>query len=302
MPAAELPITLEFATRLVGAQFPDLLRHPFHSLTEGWDNVVVRIGPEYAVRIPRREAAVELARNEHRWLAPIAQRSRFPVPAPLRLGRPSDFYPWPWSIVPWIEGTRLSDTGIGARARLAAELARFIRDLHAPAPLDAPHNPVRGVPLLRRDEVVRTRLATGTVPRSDELLRLWLTLRETDAWSGPPLWLHGDLHPGNLLVLDGRLAGVIDFGDLTAGDPAGDLAVGWLAFDSPDRRVFLSGLPAAYRTDRALLARARGWALVLATAFAAHSDDNPGMAAIGRHAIEQVLVGDTGLEPMTSSV
>jgi aminoglycoside phosphotransferase (APT) family kinase protein len=216
---------------------------------------------------------------------------RFPVPAPLHRGQPTDFYPWPWSIVPWIDGEQLSGTFIGSRSGLAADLAAFVGDLHAPAPSDAPQNPVRGVPLHTRDEVVLARLAGGTVPRSEELLRLWQVLRETDAWSGPPLWLHGDLHPGNLLVLHGRLAGVIDFGDLTAGDPATDLAVGWLAFDAPARQVFLSRLPSAYRTDQALLARARGWALVLATVFTAHSDDNPEMSAIGRHAIEQILVG-----------
>ena len=123
------------------------------------------------------------------------------------------------------------------------------------------------------------------------MLPLWLQLRDTPRWSGGSVWLHGDMHPGNLLVRDGRLSGVVDFGDLTAGDPASDLAVAWLAFDARGRERFLAALPERYQADAALLRRARGWALSLATAFTAHSDDNPEMAAIGAHAVEEVLSG-----------
>ncbi|HYI33547.1 MAG TPA: aminoglycoside phosphotransferase family protein [Glaciibacter sp.] len=289
MPSAEVDIDIPLAARLVASQFPDLAEHPLHALTGGWDNAVIRLGSSLAVRLPRRAAAVPLAEHEHRWLPGIEPRISTSIPAPVRVGQPSELFGWPWSVVPWIDGTSAVDLPVADRGALAGELAEFISEMHVQAPHDAPRNPVRGVPLMDRDEAVRGRIQAGVVPRGEEMLALWLELRDTPPWSADPVWLHGDLHPGNLLVRDGRLSGVVDFGDLTAGDPATDLALAWLAFDAPGRVSFLAGLPERYQTDALLLCRARGWALSLATAFTAHSDDNPVMAAIGVHAIGQVL-------------
>lgn len=294
MPSADVVIDIPLVARLVESQFPDLTDQPLHSVTGGWDNAVVRMGQHLAVRLPRRAAAVPLADHEHRWLPLIASGITTPIPAPVRIGRPSELFPWSWSVVPWLEGTSVASVPVAERSSLAQDLARFIGEMHTEAPADAPRNPVRGVPLADRDDAVQGRIRAGAVPRGGEMLALWLRLRDTPRWSAPPVWLHGDLHPANLLGRDGHLAAVIDFGDITAGDPASDLAVAWLAFDAGGRERFLAALPQPYRNDGALLLRARGWALVLATAFTAHSDDNPAMAAIGAHAIREVLDGDAG--------
>lgn len=289
MPASEVDIDSELVARLVSAQLPGLAGQTVHSPVSGWDNVVFRLGEDLAVRLPRREVAVELAVNEHRWLPEFAARVRLPIPVPLHVGEPDHGYPWTWSVIPWIEGISLTESPARGRGDVARSLAGFITELHVPAPDDAPHNPFRGVPLADRAGVLEERLGTGLIPRSDELLRLWHELIRAEVWKGAPVWLHGDLHPGNLLVSDGNLSGVIDFGDLAAGDPATDLAVGWLAFDAEDRAVFEAELPSAYRDDATLRTRSKGWALLLATAYAAHSDDNPTMADVGRHAIAQLL-------------
>ncbi len=289
MPSADVDIDIPLVARLVASQFPDLAEQPLHSLTGGWDNAVVRMGEHLAVRLPRRAAAVPLADHEHRWLPVFEHRITAPIPAPVHVGRPTEHFGWPWAVVKWVDGSPLAGVPVAERTGLGPDLGRFIGELHAEAPADAPRNPVRGVPLGDRDEAVQGRIGAGVVPRAAEVLPLWLRLRDTPPWSAPLVWLHGDLHPGNLLARDGRLAGVIDFGDLTAGDPASDLAVAWLAFDARGRERFLAALPERYRTDAALLLRARGWALSLATAFTAHSDDNPAMAAIGAHAIREVL-------------
>ncbi|MFD1214485.1 phosphotransferase, partial [Arthrobacter sp. GCM10027362] len=155
----------------------------------------------------------------------------------------------------------------------------------------APANPVRGVPLRSRDEAVRQRLAAlsgALVPRAAVL---WRQLSTVPAWDGPALWLHGDLHPANLITHSGRLAAVVDFGDLTAGDPATDLAAAWLVFDDAGRRIFKASLEARRHIDAATWQRGRGWALNIATALLAHSDDSPLLRRIGEETLVQVLDG-----------
>jgi aminoglycoside phosphotransferase (APT) family kinase protein len=137
---------------------------------------------------------------------------------------------------------------------------------------------------------VAARLASGLVPNASAVAAVWQSALDAPVWRGPSLWLHGDLHPANIIARDGRLAGVIDFGDMTAGDPATDLATAWLTFDAEGRSAFIRAL--AY--DDATWTRARGWAVTMATALLANSGDAPSMRRIGLHAIEQLLE-DPGL-------
>ena len=192
--------------------------------------------------------------------------------------------------MPWFDGVTAAELPVPQRAAFATRLADVLTRLHVPAPADAPVNPVRTGPLDDRDAAVRARLGTGTVPDAHAVAELWDELRATPQWSGPPLWLHGDLHPINLLVDGHGLRAVLDFGDMTAGDPATDLATAWLTFDADGRRLFRERV--TYGDDELTWRRARGWALSLATVFVAHSDDNPVMAAIGAHALHQVLAYD----------
>ncbi|GII76961.1 hypothetical protein Sru01_19430 [Sphaerisporangium rufum] len=281
-PVAEIDIDRELVGRLVRAQHPDLAG-PLVLVANGWDNVIYRLGADLAVRLPRRQVAVELLANEQRWLPVLAGYVDVALPVPVRAGVPGEGYPWPWTITPWFEGRTAADVPPAARSGIAVPLAGFMTALHRPAPPGAPRNPVRGVPLAARDAVERQRLRTTA--RSAELLPLWEELSAVPPWPGPALWLHGDPHPGNLLLDERGLAAVLDFGDLTAGDPATDLAAAWLVFDQDARDIFRSQVAA----DAATWARARGWALSLGTALATASADDPRMAAVGEHVLDQVL-------------
>ena len=294
-PAAEIQIDRELVARLIEAQHPDLAA-PLTPVANGWDNAIFRLGERLCVRLPRRRVAVELILKEHRFLPRLAAALPVDIPVPLRVGEPSALFPWPWTISPWLDGTVAADVQPAGRTGIAAELAEFLACLHTRALADAPHNPVRGGPLRSRSVVTLQRLEQldgATAERRDELRDLWLQLANTPAWAGPPLWLHGDLHPANFL-LDPvkRLRAVLDFGDLTAGDPATDLAVAWLAFEPSARSTFHDRLNELVGIDADSWQRARGWALSLATAFVQHSDDQPRMRAIGDHALRQVLLDE----------
>ncbi len=286
MPAAEIDVTAELVAKLIGAQHPGFAGLPLTLVANGWDNVVYRLGDDLCVRLPRREAAVSLIVHELRWLPLLAQQIPFPIPVPVAAGEPGQGYPWPWSVCRWIPGQVALAVPPSQRRVLAEDLAAFFAALHTPAPADAPRSPVRGVALSERDPVVRDRLEAGIIADSPALLALWDRLVVTPPWPGPPSWVHGDPHPGNVVIGESGLAGVLDFGDLNAGDPATDLAAAWFVFDARGREVFQHRLA---HIDTDTWARARGWALNIGTAVAAHTDDNPVMAEVGRHVLAQVL-------------
>ncbi|MPV38550.1 aminoglycoside phosphotransferase family protein [Georgenia subflava] len=292
MPAAEVDVDEPLVRRLLADQHPDLAALPLRLLANGWDNVIWRLGDDLVVRAPRRAAAAGLIENEQRWLPRLAAHLPVRIPVPVRLGRPTAYYPWSWTVGTWTAGVSAAVVPAAARDSVAEPLAEFLLALHRPAPADAPHNPVRGVPLGTRDRAVRERLAGGAVPDAARVAALWDDLSAAPPWTGTSLWLHGDLHPANLVLdADGALAAVIDFGDLTAGDPATDLATAWLTFDDDARRRFVERVHDGARHDDATWARARGWALSLATALLAHSDDAPVLGALGRETLARVLTG-----------
>lgn len=285
-PAADIPTDAALVAALVAAQHPDLAG-PLRLVSDGWDNQLYRLGDSHAVRIPRREVAAHLIEHEQEMLPGIAARVHARVPVPVRVGVPSDAFPFPWSIVEWIDGIDGASVGADARAGLAEPLAAFVGELAVPAP-DAPRNPVRGVPLSTRAEAVRTRLRSLSGRMEVAALeQAWREALAAPEWDGPPLLLHGDLHPGNLLLTPtGDLAAVLDFGDVTSGDPATDLATAWLTFDGEARERFRRALPAP--PDAATWRRARGWAVTMASALAMASDDNPRMASLARHTLDEL--------------
>lgn len=289
MPPATVEVSAAVVRSLLRDQRPDLAGRSLVRIADGWDNATFRLGDDLAVRLPRRAEAVPLILHEQRYLPGIADRSPVAVPIPLHAGLPTSDFPWPWSIVRWVNGVPAADVGPSGRSPAAEDLAAFLRCLHVPADAGVPVNPVRGVPLIHRDVDVRERLRDkDRYPRAAELETVWANACAADPWDGPAMLLHGDLHPGNIL-LDGTgsMAGVIDFGDVGAGDPAVDLAAGWLMFDAGARRSFIaavgpSGGPAV---DRDAWTRARGWALVLSTAMLSNSDDNPRMFSVGEFGV-----------------
>lgn len=289
-PAADIPVDEALVARLLAEQHPDLAG-PLRLVSDGWDNRLFRLGDALAVRIPRREVAAHLIEHEQRMLPGIASRVSVRVPIPVRVGVPSATFPWPWSVVEWFDGIDGASFDATGRSGLAVPLSQFLGELAVPAP-DAPRNPVRGVPLADRHDTVSLRLRSlaGRMQVA-HLEQAWREALDAPRWDGPPLLLHGDLHPGNLLLdADGGLDAVLDFGDVTSGDPATDLATAWLTFDGEARERFRRAL--ATPPDAATWRRARGWAVAMASALATASDDNPRMAALARHALDQLGTDD----------
>ena len=192
--------------------------------------------------------------------------------------------------MPWFDGASGLTFDPETRGVAVNALAAFVAELAAtPAPADAPANAFRGVPLLHRDEAVRARLAGGRIPEAAALLGVWERATAAPAWTGPAVWLHGDLHPANLLLApSGALVAVIDFGDITAGDPATDLATAWLTFDPRSRRIFRAELEARRGVDEATWDRARGWALLIASAVVEVAGTTGSFGSVASYVLEQV--------------
>jgi aminoglycoside phosphotransferase (APT) family kinase protein len=287
MPAAEVDVDGALVRGLLADQRPDLSDLAVSPLGSGWDNFSFRLGSEHVVRLPRRSVAATLVENEARWLPTLATALPLPVPAPVFLGEPGRGYPWRWVISPWIGGGPVGDKGLLDAAGATQDLAAFLAALHQPAPSSAPRNPFRGIPLADRDSTTRQRIQLlESQVDAVALLEVWDEVLDIPVHSGQPIWLHGDLHPFNLLAEGGHLTGVIDFGDITSGDPATDLSVAWMLFDRPHRETFR----AIYGDgDEDMWGRARGWAVSLATAYLAHSANNAAMGAVGRRTVEQIL-------------
>ena len=265
MPPAEVTLTDELVTSLVASQHPDLAHLSVKFVEEGWDNALYRLGDELLVRLPRRLAAVEAAHHEHRWLVELGPQLSLPIPVPLRLGGPSEDYPWPWSIVPWFIGVPGDLVEKINERKSAMKLGRFLKELHQIAPFDAPSNPWRGVALSERTEefdryssqIVDLELRSGAREAYAHALN-------ADAFIGPKHWIHGDLHPANALFVESTLNAIIDFSDLCAGDPATDLAGGWMMLSPPAIGQMLT----AYEgSNGAMISRARGWAALFGVLF-----------------------------------
>jgi aminoglycoside phosphotransferase (APT) family kinase protein len=286
MPAAEVEVDEPLVRALLVEQHPDLADLSIEVVANGWDNAIVRLGAELAVRLPRRELAVPLVEHEQRWLPELAPRLPLPIPAPVRIGRPGARYPWPWSIVPWFDGRTALATPPSDPTAAAEALGAFFAALHLPAPADAPVNPYRGIPLADRDGITLDALSHLDDVDQPQVRSRWADFVATPAWEGPPLWLHGDPHPGNVLVADGRIAAVIDFGDITSGDPASDLAVAWMYFPADVRAVFRAAVGGV---DDDTWRRAHGWALAYGIVISANAADNPAYAALGARALEAAL-------------
>ncbi|MGH8178263.1 MAG: aminoglycoside phosphotransferase family protein [Steroidobacter sp.] len=259
-PAAEIEVDVELVRALLRDQHPDLASLTITPFEPGWDNMMFRLGRELAVRLPRRELGAQLIVNEQRWLPGLADRLPLPVPAPLRIGDPGCGYPWRWSVVKWLPGGP-ADL-IRLRADQACVLAQFLKALHVGAPADAPRNPYRGVPLEARAAIVEDRMARleqKSALISSDIRTLWKTALDAPIDVGPT-WIHGDLHPRNVLVESGRLSGVIDWGDVAQGDCATDLASVWMLLPDPSARR--QSIDALARVSPATWRRARGWAIL----------------------------------------
>jgi len=289
-PPSELLIDERLVGSLLRAQCPDLAELPLAPLGNGWDNELFRLGDSMLVRLPRRAVSAPLMESEVRWLPTVASLLTVEVPLPVFVGHPSDAYPWTWTVVPFVSGPLASEVPVADRVTFADQLAEFFWSLHVPAPSTAPLNPVRGVSLSQERFDARARARIAADPRADALLERWSAWTSAPDFDGVDVWVHGDAHPHNFVRgPDARLRAVLDWGDLTAGDPASDLAAAWLTCDAPGREVFLEQADQGGLYDAATWTRAKAGALHLGLILSQHSDDQPTLAAIGRHALEQVL-------------
>ena len=292
---AEITIDIPLVHSLLLEQHPDLAELPLTQVGEGWDNAVFRLGDNLAVRLPRRSATAAMIEHEQRWLPELAPRLPLPVPTPVRIGRPGAGFAWPWSVVPWFAGTTSFSEPPEHPNAVAAALGAFIRALHQPAPPEAPLSPSRSIPLDARTARLHGHLdqLRGVVDR-ERVLALWDRLVVTPRWPGPRVWLHGDLHPGNLLIANGALAAVIDFGDVTAGDPATDLSVMWMLLPPEHRDALFNaaGRSRANPADDQVWRRARGWALAIGVAVVALGQEGNPLSEMGRRTIEAALAGE----------
>jgi aminoglycoside phosphotransferase (APT) family kinase protein len=291
-PMIEIDVTEDLVRALLRAQHPDLAGLPMVRVGTGWDNILWRLGDHLALRFPVREVSAPLVEHEQQALPVLAPRLPVDVPLPVRAGVPGADYPWPWSVVPWFDAIPAYAQPVAERTAWAEHLAEVFVALHVPAPADAPENPVRGIPVATRRPGLVERLDRLPIPGPDMLLRRFDELAAAPAYDGPPVWLHGDPHPANLLVHDGLLRAIIDWGDVTSGDPASDLSTAWLTFDAAGRAAFRARIASERPWDDATWRRAQAWALHLSVVLQMHPVEYPHLAEMGRHGLAQVLGDD----------
>ena len=272
---------------LIDGQFPQWAGLPVRPVrSSGWDNFTFHLGDAMVVRLPSAAEYALAVEKEQRWLPALAPRLPLPIPVPLGAGRPGAGYPFPWSVYRWLDGEPATADGVADPVRFARDLAGFVAAVRNVDPADGSrpgkHNWFRGATLRTYDGQARRALTKlgGTV---DGAAALWAAAL-TAPWDGVERWFHGDLAPGNLLLRDGELAAVIDFGTCGVGDPACDLAIAWTLLTAAGRQVFRERLS----IDDATWARGRGWALWKTLVACTRTGEE---AATGRRVLAGILAG-----------
>jgi aminoglycoside phosphotransferase (APT) family kinase protein len=262
MSSDRMSIDAQLVGRLIAAQFPRWAGLPIARVEcDGWDNSTFHLGAHMKVRLPSAARYVAQVEKEYRWLPRLAPLLPLPIPAPLAVGAPGEGYPWPWAVYRWLDGEPASRDNVADPRRFALDLAGFLVALQridaAEGPRAGAHNFYRGGPLRVYDAQTRETLAVLAgevdVVAATEVWEAALAA----TWSVPPVWVHGDVSAGNLLVQEGRLRAVIDFGSSGVGDPACDLVIAWTLLEGEGREAFRAALP----VDGGTWARGRGWAL-----------------------------------------
>jgi len=284
-------ITAEIVAGLIEDQFPQWAGLPIRPVeADGIDNTTFRLGQAMSVRLPSSAAYVEQVDKEHRWLPVLAPQLPLPIPEPLAKGEPGRGFPRPWSVYRWIDGEPAARENIGDMVRFATDLAGFLGALYQIDPAGGPppgtHNFFRGGPVAVYDDETREALAALRWHIDTALAaEVWETALDAGP-PGPPAWFHGDAQPGNLLVRDGRLSAVIDFGTSGVGDPACDTTIAWTFLEGDASRAFREALP----FDDATWARGRGWAIWKAMIVLVGAlKDDPQDAAFTTRVIEAIL-------------
>lgn len=270
MNSQRVVIDVSLVRRLIASQFPQWKELSIDPVaTSGWDNRTFHLGQDMSIRLPSAADYELQVEKEHQWLPQLALGLPIPIPTPLAMGKPEYGYPWKWSIYRWLDGETAASAKIGDLVEFATDLANFLIALHridtTGGPLPGLHSFFRGGSLSVYDNETRRSIA-ALKDKIDaaSATEVWEAALST-SWKNPPVWVHGDISAGNLLVRGGKLSAVIDFGQLAIGDPACDLAINWTLFHGKSRAAFQKMLP----LDRGTWARARGWTLWKALVVAA---------------------------------
>jgi aminoglycoside phosphotransferase (APT) family kinase protein len=293
-----IEISEDLVRDLLREQHPDLAELPIREVAGGWGNQMWRLGDDLAVRMQRMDKSADLQLKERRWLPLLASRLPLPIPTPVRSGAPSERFPKIWTVMTWVKGTPLDHCPITRGDDAADLLAAFLKALHVEAPADAPDG---------LDFGAHPKQCTGGFEHflrsvdlggfaEDAIRAVWDDAVAAFEWQGPRVWVHGDLHPANVVIADGTLAGVIDFGAVFAGDPAWDLAAAWLLLPAGGASRFFDSYAQA---DEATVQRARGLAAMksLFLMLMGQNGDRglpggkPNWGPAGRSALDRVLKG-----------
>ncbi|MEU4080578.1 aminoglycoside phosphotransferase family protein [Streptomyces venezuelae] len=300
--SAEGPVGVEFVGRLVAGRFPEWGGLPVRAVpSAGTDNVMFRLGDDLVVRLPRVAYAARHVEKEQRWLPLLAPHLPLAVPVPVGRAEPGPEFPHPWSVYRWLDGDDTYNAPLTDLAHAAVELGRFGAALRAVDASDGPAS-FRGGPVTAWEEgqlpaAVRDLAADGLVD-AGLATAAWEAVLRLPQWDGPPVWVHGDLLPGNLLGRGGRLTAVIDFGGLGTGDPACDTLPAWTLFTAATRPLFRE----AARVDDATWARGRGWALAWGLVTEHHyRGRNEVLAAVARRTRTEALAEYAELAGATAS-
>lgn len=290
-----LQITISLVQKLISQQFPQWAHLPITPVAvQGWDNRTFRLGSDMSIRMPSAVCYAAKVHIEQKWLPFLAPHLSVEIPQPIALGHPSSHYPFAWSIYRWIEGNSANTLDLDKETFcvVAKELANFLRELHAiditEGPLPGPHNFYRGGDLSVYDQETQdacTKLQ-GLID-TEAARRVWQKALSSK-WHTKPVWIHGDVSAGNILLKDKKLVGVIDFGGMAVGDPACDVVIAWTFFSGESRKIF----KATGGLDADTWNRARGWALWKALITLAPFQDKDNADALKQRAlINELLEG-----------
>ena len=288
-------ITADLVSQLIADQFPQWAGLPVRPVeADGVDNTTFRLGQTMSVRLPSADAYVEQVYKEHRWLPVLAAQLPLPIPEPLAKGVPGNGFPRPWSVYRWIDGDPATAEGVADMPGFAADLADFLVALYQIDPAGGPgpgtHNFFRGGPVAVYDGETQYALAALQGQIDTALAaEVWQAALRAGRQE-PPVWFHGDAQPGNLLLSDGKLSAVIDFGTSGVGDPACDTTIAWTFLSGESSRIFKQRLP----FDEATWVRGRGWAIWKAMIVLVEAlKDDPQDAAYTKGVIEAILADHT---------
>ncbi|MFL0488435.1 acetyltransferase [Bacillus sp. AFS054943] len=291
------PINVSLVEKLIQEQFPEWAHLEVKSVKlSGHDNRTFHLGDQMSVRLPSDVAYAPQVEKENKWLPLLSKELSLPISSPIAKGNPCEEYPWPWSINKWIEGETVTKENVRDLNEFAADLGSFLVALQSIDASDGPiagaHNFYRGGLIFVYDKEARDAIENNKDVFDETVLKHHWDLALQSTWKRKPVWVHGDVAPGNLLVKDGKLCAVIDFGILGVGDPACDAAMAWTFFDQNSRNIFKEIL----RMDEETWNRARGWALWKALiTYDANKGSNKKVAEESYRVI-QVIVDDYSIK------